>query len=219
MKRTQAMPVVAALLAVLAGASAANVTSSTPPSSMRTLDMPIDVSAIPSECTEFLAIPHDTSSPLYAWQQRLSVAACRQSVAISPVTEVQQLGAMVATIERAMAPSQVIYRDAAARGPNQIRILANYGLGMTYTETIVRARRALAPSDQFGGATYGHITLDRASKLRLALEPLLAADRDGALSAYDEVARLAADDPAAASANVVTERAVADARAQAAMLR
>lgn len=209
---------IAVPLAVLAGTSVADVgTGRSPPVGPE----PTSVSSMPIECRQFLQIPADSTSELLPWAQRVSVAACRQSVALAPVTDPEQFRPMVARLEQAMAPSIAIYRDAIDHGPAQIKILAAYGLGMTNVNIIVRARSAVrvAADGGFGGAAYGGSYLDRSQRMHRALEALLTRERDAALAAFHEVARLAAADPAAARANQVTRFAVENAQTQAALLR
>ena len=219
MKRVHFAPLTAALLAAITGTSGANVKHTIGTQrSTRVVELPIDVARVPAECRAFLAIPTDSTSELLPWQQKLSLAACRADVTVAPVTAPGQLGAVVATLDDAMAPSRTIYRDAIAHGPDRIRILAAYGLGMTYVEVIVRARDAIVADSGFGGSTYGG-RYERSHAMHFALEHLLASDRDAALAAFDEAARVADADPAAARADQVTELAVANAWVEAEMLR
>lgn len=214
MKTLRLMKGVAALVAIVAGTSlsVARVGERQPAREG------IDASNVPVACQQFLKVPVDAKSELLPWQQRLSLAACRQDVVVPPVTTPQQVGTLVATLERAAAPSIDMYRDAIANGPSEIRILGAYGMGMTYQNIMVRARRAIA-DNSIGGATYGTTAFQRTEALRLALEPLLRPDREGALAAYDEVARLAGEYPTAAKADRVVIWAVEDAANQAHLLR
>jgi hypothetical protein len=176
-----------------------------------------ETGALPDECRQFLQLGADVRSDLLPWYQRLSVAACRQRVEVTPVTTPQQLGPMVASIESSMAPSLAIYNDAAQRGNHQIGILSEYWLGMTYLNIAVRARRAVDAGASVGGATYGGWT-DGAMGLHRALEPLIARDLQNALTAFREVDRRATADAAAACADPVIQRDVAQARAFLGML-
>src|SRR5678816_3433320 len=176
MKRAQQSRWVVLVLAILAGTSIADVTrtihESTP---IPNREAPIDLPGMPPECRQFLAIPSDSTSELLPWAQRLSVAACRQSIALAPVSSPERFRAMVAKLEEAMEPSLAIYRDARARGPAQIKILAAYGIGMTNLNIIVRARSAIRVIDDgaiFGGATYGGSTyVDRYQACLLYTSP------------------------------------------------
>lgn len=221
MKRAYS-PWIAALLAILAGTSVADVNHGARESMPVRRPEVVDLAGLPPECRLFLAIPADSTSELLPWAQRLSVAACRQSIELAPVSDPEQFRPMVTRLERAMEPSMVSYRDAMARGPAQIKILAAYGLGMTNLNIIVRARTAVRVpgGGAFGGAAYGgRAYLDRSQRLHQSLEALLVKERDAALTAFHEVARLAHADPASARANQVMPVAITDAQRQAALLR
>jgi hypothetical protein len=215
MKRAQPARWIVVALATVAGTSLADVNGvgrGTVPTQSR--EPALDQSQVPGECRRYLTAPSDSTSDSVAWEQRLSLASCRQELAIAPVSNPEKFPALVASIQRAMAPSIEIYRDAMARGPGQIQILAAYGLGMTHVNTIVRARNAIRVVDAgaFGGAAYGaSAQRDRYMVLHGALEPLLAGERDAAIAAFREVARLAAEDPAAARANPVMPVVIASA--------
>ena len=220
MKRAQLTPVITALIATLAGTSGANVeVAAIEKGQARPAELTFDPAELPAMCRQFLAAPLGSKSERAPWQQRLSLAACRQQLVVAPVSTPQQFGPLVASLDRQMAPSQVIYRDAMARGPGSIRILAAYGLGMTYRNIIVRARMALEAGTAFGGATYGGGYLDHVRALHLTMEALLAREFDGARAAFTEVGRLAEADPAAARADTVTASAVTHAQGELAALR
>jgi hypothetical protein len=181
------------------------------------LELPMDAGTLPDDCRQFLAMIPDSRSDLLPWYQKLSVAACRQRVETTPVTTPQQLGPLVKGLEGQMGPSIAIYSDAATRGPQQIPILSQYWLGMTYLNVAVRARRAVDAGASVGGATYGGWS-DGAMGLHRALEPLIARDLQNALVAFREVDRLATANPQAACADQVVSTAVEHARAMLAML-
>ena len=213
-------PWIAILLAIVAGTAMADVEQAR---DLRPTagPEPIPSATISLECRQFLAIPADSTSELLPWLQRLSVAACRQSIALAPVSDPEAFRPMVVRLEQAMSPSIAIYRDALQRGPMQIKILAAYGLGMTNLNIIVRARGAVRVGDggAFGGASYAASAIERSQSLHRGLEALLVRERDAALAAFHEVARLSHDDPAAAQANRVMSFVVVDAQTQAALLR
>ncbi len=220
MKRTRSRWIVA-LLALVAGTSAAGVNDARRPVAVR--PAATDFAGVPAECRLFATVPVDATSELLPWAQSLSMAACRQSIALAPVSDPEQFRPMVAKLEQAMAPSSAMYRDAAARGPMQIKILAAYGLGMTNLNIMVRARSAVriaGPDTSLGGAAYGGMAyLERSRRLHQLLEALLVTERDAALAAFHDVARLAHGDPRAAQANRVMTLVIADAQRQAALLR
>jgi hypothetical protein len=226
MLRAQQTTWIVAVLAAVAGTSLAGPKpvakeSKTPSSVVDTSEY----GALPAQCVQFLHIARDTKSQIYPWLQRLSVAACRQEIALPKVTQASQLEPMVSTLRSAMAPSIATYQDALARGPdNQIKILAAYGLGRTYTDMIVRARTRIAAYNEipgeFGGMGYGAGSyLNRALALHLALEPMMQQEHDGAMNAFREVARLAEADPIAARANAVMPVVITDARLESQTLR
>lgn len=216
MKPTQRSPWILALLATFAGTSGADVQ---PGAGASRLGPPLEAGLVPATCQKFLDVPADARTDDIAWQQRVSLAACRQSISLAPVADAPGLLAALDHLDRAMAPSIAIYRDAMARAPDPIRIQAAYGLGLTYIDTMVRARDLIRSRAAYGGATYGGAWLDRPALLRAMLEPLLVAKREAALAAFDEVARIAEIDPAAARANPAVVYAIADARAKTWLLR
>ena len=224
MKRAQKSRWAVLVLAILAGTSSADVTKTIRESiPIPDRDALINLPGMPPECRQFLAIPADSTSELLPWAQRLSVAACRQSIALAPVSSPERFRAMVAKLEQVMEPSLAIYRDAMARGPVQIKLLAAYGIGMTHLNIIVRARSAIRVIDDgasFGGAVYGGSPyVDPYQALHRALEPLLARQREAALTAFREVARLAFEHPLAARANPVMPVVIAIAAVQVRLLR
>jgi hypothetical protein len=222
MKRAYS-PWIVALLAMAAGTSVADVHKVARESIPVVRPEAVDIIEFPSECRLFLSIPADSTSELLPWAQRLSVAACRQSIMLAPVSDPEQFRPMVTRLEQAMEPSMAIYRDAMARGPVQIQILAAYGLGMTNVNIIVRARSAVrvpGAGGAFGGAAYGgRAYLDRSSRLHNELEALLVKERDAALAAFHDLARLTRANPDAERANPVMPLVIADAQRQAALLR
>lgn len=219
MKRAHS-PWIVLLLAIVAGTSMAEVdrVRVTRPSGG---PEPIAAAGVPIECRQFLAIPVDSTSELLPWWQRLSVAACRQSITLAPVSEPEQFRPMITRLEQAMAPSIAMFSDALARGPRQVKILAAYGIGMANLNIIVRARSAvrIAATGAWGGASYGTGEVERSRRLRGALDALLVRERDAALAAFRELARQANEDPRAAHANPVMSFVVADGERQAALLR
>jgi hypothetical protein len=224
MKRTQYSPWIVAVLATFAGTSGADMRQGGGAQAPTRLEAPVEPDSVPAVCHRFLEIPADSRSEMLPWQQRLSLAACRQAVPLTTVqnplneeADMNDLRSALASLDREMAPSIAIYRDAMARAPGYLRIMGAYGLGMAYINTMVRAR-SLVRGGSYGGATYG-AQVDGPQALRAALEPLLVAKRDAALAAFDEVARLAETDPAAARANQVVVYAVQDARRTVSRLR
>ncbi len=219
MSALQRFPTLAVAVALIAGAAFANtVTPAAGPE-------PISDAVIPPHCRVWLGIPADSTSATLPWEQRLSLAACRQVIQTHPTSDPAQFADLVAGIDRAMQPSVRIYHDAMTRGVTpQIQMLGAYGLGMAYVDTIVRARSAMrvldgsATGGAYGGSTYG-ATLDRYQILSRALEPLLAAYQDAAVGAFNEVGRIATEHPDWARANHVVIYVVADAQRQTDALR
>ncbi len=100
------------------------------------------------------------------WDQRLSLAGClRTPGSHHTVTDPEQLRGYVAYLESTVTRPIEIYRDAIARGPWEVRLLAAYQLGQTYIDLMVRARLA-APG------------------LQHDLEPLLEPLRRDAVAAF-----------------------------------
>ncbi len=207
-------------LAILAGTALAEVKTVRAPHGTRGRDIVLDVGIVPPECRQFRTIPADSRSELVPWAQKLSLAACRQTVVIAPVTDPEGLRPMVAALEHAAEPSIELYRDAMGRGPSPVRMLGAYGLGMTYLNIAVRARGAIrVPTTAYGGATYGAAYFEHLQQMQRTLDPLLANDLAQALAAFDEAGFLAEDYPLAARSNDVVKNAVASAHAEADLLR
>ena len=77
------------------------------------------------------------------WDQRLSLAGClRASGPRVRVTDPEKLRGYVAYLASTVDRPVEIYRDAIARGPWEVRLLAAYQLGQTYVDLITRARAA-----------------------------------------------------------------------------
>ena len=213
MKRTRGMAWTAALLHAVFGTALADRTIDT--TSQRSERRP--PGDIPPGCEQYRDVPKDSRSLTFPWEQQLSLATCRQVFTVEPTDDPATYRQLVATIDRALAPSIASYQDALDHGATpQIRILAAYELGLTHVDAIVRARAAVHVVDRsgaYGGATYG-MRLDAYQRLHQPLEPLLVPHQNAGRRAFDEVARLAAAYPTEALANRLMTHLVADARAQ-----
>ena len=219
MKRAQSSACIAIALATIAGTSLADVRyvvhDPKPPAGR---ELAIDTHNLPPECRLFLTLPADTTSEILPWAGRLSIAACRQSIALAPVDNPERFPAMIETLQRAAEPSLATFRVARANGPARIQILAAYGLGMTHLNIIVRARSAVRIGDARTASSGGAAYRDRAQVVRRGLEALLRRERDAAIEAFRDAARLADQHPEAARANLVMTTALAEARQQSALL-
>ena len=211
MRKTQHSTWVVALLAVVAGSSQAGSKRTAATEKQGQIELPVDSSTLPPDCRQFLSLLPGATSYTLPFYQELSIAACRQRFDVAPVTTPQQIGPMVASVENEMTPSLAIYRDVATRGSHEVKLLAEYGIGMTYLATVVRARRAIDAGLSMGGATYGGYK-DGILGLHRAAEPLLAHDLEQAVAAFHTVDLHAAGDPHAATSDEVVTKAVATAR-------
>ena len=173
------LPSTAAAIAIFAAAAQAGTAHVVERESVR----------VERDCRIFRGVPKDAISVKLVWDQQLSLAACTASVDLAPVTEPEQLAAMVARLEQAYAGAIEAARDAQSLAPPQLRIVGAYALGNAYLAIVVRARAAIAiPRD----------APDYVARLRAmhrALEPLLEHDRRAAIAAFDEVAFLGEDYP------------------------
>ncbi len=215
MRHLKHFPWITTLFAVAAGTALADREQIAYVTEPAPLTEAVDVPA--AGCQRWLALPAERSETL-PWEQRLSLAACRQQFSVSQTSDPAELGDVIAGIDRAMAPSIVMYRDAMERGATpQIQILGAYGLAMANVDTMVRARSAIHVLDgsagTYGGATYGK-TLDRYQIMSRALEPQLAKYRDAAVAAFTEVVRLANQYPDWANANHVMTWVIGDSTRQ-----
>lgn len=193
-------------LVVLAGAALADSPKTTP--------APLDPSTVPADCQQYLTTSGDSRSEILPWQQRISLASCRQSLELVTVDSPRAYIGMLDRIVRIVGPSLAMYRETMAAGPTpQVRMLAAHHLGMTYAGIMVRARDSVENrAGIYGGATYG--SLDSHAMMHRFLEPLLVGYRVAATEAFREVVRLADENPADANANHVMVFVVANARNQ-----
>jgi len=206
MKVVQHLLVASTILAI-AGSSRADVVASAETKHATIPEPnPIDIRAVPAECGPFLAVPAGSTSELLAWDQRLTLAACLENTTdpVPAAGEPEKLRGLVGYLDDSVKQSRAIYRDAMARGPTQIQMLAAFKLGMTSVNIMVRARDAIPASPD----------LDKRLGLHRALEPLLAGYARDATSAFTEVDRLATRSPGDAQANAVMKAIVASARSQ-----
>lgn len=207
--RLHTMSWLTAALTVAAGAARVGAATTTPPPE-RT-----EQGAAPPLCELFKQLPADSRSETLQWEQQLSLASCRQSLAVRPTSNPAAYESMVKDIDRAMQPSIELYTDILAHAPTpELRLLAAYGLGMTHLTSIVRARSAIdVPATDAEG-----VPIDRYHELHDPLEPLLDDNRAAAISAFNEADKISEQSPDAAHANPVTQYAISDARTQLGLL-
>lgn len=205
MKRYKPLLWFAGAVAVVAGAALADVDH----------DVAVDVGRFSPACAQFRALPADSRSEILPWQHKLSMAACQQAVLVMPVGTAEGVRTMVTDLERAYAPSIAVYRDAKLKGPPQIKLLAAYGLGMSYVDIAVRARSAIrVAAPAYGGVGYGGAAyFQELRRMHELLEPLIAGDLASARAAFQEVGQLASENPAVARSNDVVRNAILNARA------
>ena len=159
---------------------------------------PIDAARLPPRCQQFLEVPSDAKTDWLMWEQRLSIAAClSDAIAVEVVTDPANERDVVAMLDHRIDPSVAIYQDAIANAPLQLRVVAAYGLGMTYTNVLVRARIAIP---------------------KRTLEPLLVTDQEHALAAFREAVKLADSDPKSTAGSPVIVKLVAASREKATQL-
>jgi hypothetical protein len=83
------------------------------------------------------------------WDQRLSLAGCLRAPGTAyRVTDPEQVRGYVTYLASTVDRPVEIYRDAIARGPWEVRLLAAYELGQTYADLIVRVRAATPGLDR-----------------------------------------------------------------------
>jgi hypothetical protein len=113
-----------AALATVRGTSRADSVASIDTQRAATPDR-IEVGGLPLECRQFLTIPANSTSERLAWEQRLSLAACQEARIPPPAfTSLEKLRDLVAYVDKSVQPSIAIYKDALARAPEQIKMLA-----------------------------------------------------------------------------------------------
>lgn len=186
---------------------------------------------VPRDCSQFMSGPADARSDALPWDQRLSLAACRQQFEIAPVSDPAQFPALISKIDHEMQPSMTIYSDAFTRGPTpEIKMLAANGLGMGNVTNIVRARKAVAipevtVTEGTGGETYGGAAMEesatqreRTAQAQRALEPLLLPWKTKAVAAFADVEQLAKANPDLCQRSAVINFMVGNAQAQARLL-
>jgi hypothetical protein len=124
-----------AALAALAGSAAASPGPS----------LADDASSLPDDCRPFLVMPPHAHGDWARWARRVTIATCEQARDQLPVvTQQSQLPALLAQLDRSIAPAVALYRDAMRRGPSEVQFFARYSLGMAYANLMVRARSAIA---------------------------------------------------------------------------
>ena len=102
------------------------------------------------------------------WDQHLAYAGCLRTAPPARLSDPEQLRPFVARLESDVERSIGIYRDAIARAPWEMRLLAAFQLGQTYVDLVVRARNAVG------------------EKERPALEPLLVPYEKDAVVAFTQ---------------------------------
>jgi len=138
-------------------------------------------------------VPPGTTNDAQTWRDSLGVAALAQAnVAVAPIDRVAQLDVAIAALDRQIAQPVAIYQDALARAPTAERVLAAFGLGMTYANAAVRARAAI-PS--IGDDLDNPAAYDTFVTLHAAIEPLIAPDLARAHDAFAQAACIADDNP------------------------
>jgi len=157
------------------------------------------IQEVPDDCRPYTWIPADARDDLIGWNQLLSLASCLQGGSIAPVTDSDELDAMIDRETRALEIPMMIYAAALEDGPGPVQVRAAYQLGMAHVALIIRARTAIAASA-------------RTEELRAELETLLAPSDRLAWLTFAVIDRAVARDPALAP-DPVTQNMVRSARA------
>jgi hypothetical protein len=155
---------------------------------------------VSADCGQFWSYPGGDDSPA-AWDAVISLASCIQDRRVRVVAGADDLGALVAELREALAPSLELYATAIADGPAPVKLRAAYHVGLAQVAMMTRARTSLASSD-----------------LRTSLEPLLEPHAELAYYIFTTIHRAAADDPSLAR-DVVTQYMVRSAGQLAGALR
>ena len=128
------------------------------------------------------------------WDQRLSFAACLRTARPARVTDPEQLRGYVAHLAASVDQPVEIYRDAIARGPLEVRLLAAYQLGETYLDLVVRARSSVPP------------------ELIRDLDPLLVGFERQAAAGFTSAWAIGNEIPSGVPADEVVRNIIADTR-------
>jgi len=130
------------------------------------------------------------------WDQRLSLAGCLRTLGPNRrVTDPELLRGYVAYLASSVDRPVEIYRDAIARGPWEVRLLAAYQLGQTYVDLLVRARNAIAG-----------LPLSR------DLEPLLVPFERDAVAAFTTAWAIGGELPSGVACDDLVRHVIADTR-------
>lgn len=131
------------------------------------------------------------------WDQRLSLAGCLRTAPLArTIEDPELLRGYVAYLESTATRPVDIYRDAIARGPFEVRLIAAYQLGQTYLDLIVRARSTVPPS------------------LEHELDPLLAGLAQQAIAGFTIAWAIAGELPAGVPCDDVVRNVIAGTQAQ-----
>lgn len=169
---------------------------------------------IPAACLPYADTTTDIEE-VATWNQVLSFAACVQDTSLEHVDDPEQLPALIARFELALAPSMALYLAALEHGPTAIQLRAAYQIGMMQISLITRARESLiAPDDRRkntkSAANY--------RKLQQQLEPLLQTPAKLAWTLFMTVDQVASEDPSTITDDV-TRNMVRTSQAMAQSLR
>lgn len=136
-----------------------------------------------------------TSSELARWSRKLSLAGClRSAPAVTAVSDAEQLRVTIAGLRLAAERSIGLYRDALHHAPWELRLLAAFSLGETYSEIAVRARMTIA---------------GQPAPVREELEKRLLPYKLAAIDAYAQAETLASEIPPGTPADELVRNIVA----------
>lgn len=170
---------------VMLSASVAAADPSEPRTDASTL--PVWFTVVSDDCQAYATIPADAGDVL-GWNHLLSLATCLQVASIPRAPASEDLAALVANLDNALAPSATLNLYAIQYGPATVKLRAAYQIGMAYVALMTRARITLvAPPEAAVDAAAAKRYVERHAELEVRLESARHAARL-AFAAIDQVA-------------------------------
>lgn len=169
---------------------------------------------IPAACLPYADTTTDIEEAA-TWNQILSFAACVQDASLEHIDDAEQLPALIARFELALAPSMALYLAALEHGPTPVQLRAAFQIGMMQISLITRARESLvAPDDRQKNAK----SAASYRKLQHQLEPLLQTPAKLAWTLFMTIDQVASEAPSTITDDV-TRNMVRTSHAMAQSLR
>jgi len=99
---------------------------------------------VPAACRAFTTRVADARDNTFAWNQRLSLAACIQDTSTATVKNREEADALFQELARRLTPTVRLDIDALEHAPPAFRIRAAYQVAMASMSLVIRMRGAVA---------------------------------------------------------------------------